>query len=164
MTNVTIVTSTVEVVKICLARSTFPSPIAIEYNVPPPTPMSKEMEIISVKTGTAILTLARATEPIPFPTKIPSTTMLIDINIIPSNVGMKYWKKLLATDCSLNLSFRRLTTSHPFTKRSYIFISKIPLPNVYSSSLFILQKKSDFYFFITRSHDEGVNKKTIVPC
>ncbi|MDY0395150.1 hypothetical protein RWE15_12890 [Virgibacillus halophilus] len=64
------------------------------------------MDTIIEKTGTATLTLANATGPTPFPTKMPSITMLTDISIIPSNVGMKYWKKLLNADCVSNLPFK----------------------------------------------------------
>src|SRR5699024_5532159 len=63
------------------------SPIAMEYNVPPPIPIKSAMEIITEKTGTAIFTLASAIEPTPFPTKIPSMTIFTDINIMPSNVS-----------------------------------------------------------------------------
>src|SRR5699024_6271148 len=68
--RMTVTSTTARVHTLCALAISY-APAAIEYNVPPPMPINKEMEIMTDQTGTAILTLASATGPMPCPTKIP---------------------------------------------------------------------------------------------
>src|SRR5699024_4744441 len=82
---------------------------------------ASEIDIITENVGTAILTLASATGPTPFPTKIPSITILTDINIIPNKVGKKYSKKLFTTDCVLSFSLTLAMISPQFESSRIIY-------------------------------------------
>lgn len=72
--------------------------------VAPPIPIQSEMERKIEKAGTAILTPAKPLGPTPCPTKMPSTTILIDISSMPRTEGIKYEMKSFLIGVSRNFT------------------------------------------------------------
>src|SRR5699024_10030165 len=99
-----------------------------------------EIDIITENVGTAILTLASATGPTPLPTKIPSITILTDINIIPNNVGKKYSKKHFTTDCvpSFSLTLAIINT-HFDSRRIFLCLSLCQIAKKIASKFNVAQ-------------------------
>lgn len=79
------------------AAFNLPRDSCMEATTDTPAPTISPMPVNTISKGTQMLTAARPSLPMPWPTNIPSMAVTADILNIPNNVGIKYFLNSLDT-------------------------------------------------------------------